>query len=285
MQLKEIRNLFHTKLQSLYDKMEIQSLFYLCLEKIEGKRRYDLMLNPDSTTVHIQKWETIIKELESEKPIQYVFKETEFYGLSFRVTEDVLIPRQETEELVEWIIDSVPTNQKKTRILDIGTGSGCIAISLAAHIEQAEVYAIDISEKALVVAKENAQKNKVDIRFMQTDILDTLDTFKSDIKFDVIVSNPPYVRELEKVEIRNNVLLYEPHLALFVSDANPLIFYEHISLLAKQLLDKEGQLYFEINQYLGKETMRLLEKQGFQNVELRKDLMQNDRMIRGVKGA
>jgi release factor glutamine methyltransferase len=201
--------------------------------------------------------------------------------LDFEVDENVLIPRQETEELVEWIV----TNSKIQRlqdckILDIGTGSGCIAISLAKNVPSAKVYAIDVSEKALNVARKNANLNQVEVTFIHQNILETEDLQAS---FDIIVSNPPYVRNLEKAEIKKNVLEHEPHLALFVDDYDALIFYRKIAELAQKNLKANGQLYFEINQYLGKEMVDLLESMGFVEVALRKDIYGNDRMIMATK--
>jgi release factor glutamine methyltransferase len=226
--------------------------------------------------------------LKKEKPLQYIVGETEFYGLPFLVNENTLIPRPETEELVELIIKSYnlqPTTYNP-KILDIGTGSGCIAISLAKNITNSQVFAIDVSEKALTTAKKNAEINEVTINFIQADILkvDDLENLsnsnsKLPSQYDVIVSNPPYVRNLEKSEIKPNVLEYEPHLALFVDDSDALLFYRKIAELAKKNLKENGKLYFEINQYLGKETVELLENLGFNDVVLKKDIYGNDRII------
>ena len=227
----------------------------------------------------VQKWEAIISELKTEKPIQYIIGETWFYDSKFYVNEHTLIPRPETEELVDWIVSKFPKTQnpKAITVLDIGTGTGCIPISIKKNIPQAEVFAIDVSEEALKVAKRNAIENKVEVHFILQNILDAE---KLESKFDVIVSNPPYVRNLEKEEIKKNVLEYEPHLALFVEDNDAMLFYRKIAQLAKESLTENGKLFFEINQYLGKETFELLEQLGFQNIELRKDIYSNDRMIK-----
>ena len=190
-----------------------------------------------------------------------------------------MIPRPETEELVNWIIEDVKHHSEKIKILDIGTGSGCIAISLAKNLKNAEVWALDISNKAIKIAQENALLNKVKIQFINENILKLNEL---NAEFDIIVSNPPYVRELEKIEIKNNVLDNEPHLALFVKDQNPLLFYDKICDFSKNNLTPNGTLFFEINQYLGKETMYLLEEKGFNNSELRKDIFNNDRMIKVI---
>jgi len=226
-------------------------------------------------------WNSILEPLKLEIPIQYLLGKTSFYGLDFEVNDDVLIPRPETEELVEWIIKGNSNTErfKDLKILDIGTGSGCIAISLAKNIPNAKVYAIDVSEKALATAKKNAVINQVDVAFITQNILETADLNQ---QFDIIVSNPPYVRNLEKQEIKKNVLNNEPHLALFVEDDDALIFYKKIAALAQKNLLENGQLFFEINQYLGKDMVALLEKTNFKNIELRKDIYGNDRMIRGT---
>jgi release factor glutamine methyltransferase len=191
----------------------------------------------------------------------------------------VLIPRPETEQLVDWIIQDVKLQKidKPIRILDIGTGSGCIAISLAKNLNNAEIWALDVSIDALEIAKKNALLNEVAIHFVEGDILN-LKNFN--FKFDIIVSNPPYVREKEKVEIHRNVLDYDPRVALFVKDDNPLLFYDAIADLTKNSLKKEGCLYLEINQYLGKESVDLLIKKGYKSIELKKDFLDNNRMIK-----
>ncbi|GAA6772919.1 peptide chain release factor N(5)-glutamine methyltransferase [Flavobacterium sp. CGRL2] len=256
--------------------------FYLILEEKHKLRQIDLALNHELTFEEndFVIWDELLKQLKKEVPIQYLLGKTNFYGLDFEVNENVLIPRPETEELVEWIINenSNPDKSKKTKILDIGTGSGCIAISLAKNLPNAEVYGIDVSKKAIETAKRNAVKNNVDVTFV---LLDILETEELRCNFDIIVSNPPYVRNLEKEEIKKNVLDYEPHLALFVEDNDALIFYKKIASLAQKRLFEKGKLYFEINQYLGKEMIELLENMDFKNVELRKDIYDNDRMIKG----
>ena len=278
--IKEYKAKFIAQLISIYDEMEAESFFYLILENQRQLRRIDLALNIDLqfSAEEILIWNAILEELKLEIPIQYILGTTHFYGLEFNVNENVLIPRPETEELVEWIISSAVNipKYKNIKILDIGTGSGCIAISLAKNIPNAQVSAIDISDKALATAKENANLNQVAVAFIQRNILETNNLEQ---QFDIIVSNPPYVRNLEKVEIKPNVLANEPHLALFVEDNDALIFYRKIAELAIKNLTPEGKLFFEINQYLGKETVELLENMHFKNIELRKDIYGNDRMI------
>jgi len=283
MLLKNYKTTFLQELSPFFDVQEIESFFYLVLESFHKIKRIDLALNPEMEMDAEQqlRWEGVLVELKKQKPIQYILGETEFYGLPFLVNENVLIPRPETEELVELIISKNLTIQqsKNLTILDIGTGSGCIPISLKKNLPNAKVYAIDVSEKALATAKKNAELNKVEINFILKNILETEDLEQ---QFDIIVSNPPYVRNLEKAEINPNVLEYEPHLALFVEDNDALLFYRKITELAKKNLKPEGQLYFEINQYLGKETVALVESYGFKSVKLVKDIYSNDRMISAV---
>lgn len=280
MKLKEYRNYFIEKLTPLYDSMEAESFFTITLEELKGWKRVDLALHPDAvlSSDEIAKWNGILALLEEQKPIQYILGKAHFYGLEFEVNENTLIPRPETEELVEWII-SENEHKGKTAILDIGTGSGCIAISLAKNLPDASVSAIDVSEQALVVAKRNANRNETNVSFIIQNIL-AAETLPQ--TFDIIVSNPPYVRNLEKVEIKENVLQYEPHLALFVEDNDALLFYRKIALLAKENLASNGKLYFEINQYLGIEMIEMLEDFGYRDIVLKKDIYGNDRMIRCV---
>lgn len=277
MKLREYRTYFIEKLTPLYDSMEAESFFAITLEELKGWRRSDLAMNPDAelSSEEIEKWNAVVTQLETQKPIQYIFGKAHFYGLEFEVNENTLIPRPETEELVEWIIgDSQYKGQ--INLLDIGTGSGCIAVSLAKNLTDASVSAIDVSEGALSTAKRNAEHNDAKVNFILQDIL-AAETLPQ--TYDVIVSNPPYVRNLEKEEIKENVLQYEPHLALFVDDNDALIFYRKIALLAKSQLSANGRLYFEINQYLGPETVQMLEDFGFTNFVLKKDIYGNDRMV------
>ena len=284
MKIKQYRTYFIEELAPFYDAYEAESFFYLILEDKHKLRQIDLALNHELVfeEADIEKWKILLTELKKEVPIQYLLGKTNFYGLDFEVNEHVLIPRPETEELVEWIIseNSKIERFKNLKILDIGTGSGCIAISLAKNIPNAKVFAIDVSEDALAMAKKNAKNNNVAVTFLLQSILET-DDLKQD--FDIIVSNPPYVRNLEKQEIKKNVLNYEPHLALFVQDNDALLFYRKIAELAQKNLVENGQLYFEINQYLGAEMNDLLRKLNFRNIELRKDIYDNDRMMRGLK--
>jgi release factor glutamine methyltransferase len=278
MNIKSLKTIFFTELQTIQEDSEIESFFFILTEFLHNLKRIDVSLHPDFEVSEsdLEKWNTIISELKNEKPIQYITGEAWFYGLRFEVNENTLIPRPETEELVEWIVDGLKIKGKGQRILDIGTGSGCIPIALKKEIPSAQVSAIDVSEKALELARKNAINNDVEINFTHQNILETESL---DEKYDVIVSNPPYVRNLEKQEIKKNVLDFEPHLALFVDDYDALLFYRKIAQLALKSLSPNGKLFFEINQYLGEETVELLTKLGFKNIELRKDFVGNDRMI------
>ena len=294
MLLKQYKTHFFDSLKNIQDEQEIESFFFILTEYLHNLKRVDLALNPnfELSDAEVEKWNTILADLQQEKPIQYITGEAWFYGLRFEVNENTLIPRPETEELVEWIIESQKSKVKsqKFEILDIGTGTGCIPISLKANLPHVNVSAIDVSEKALEVARRNAVSNKVEINFIQTNILEVEDlsqlqtpNFQLPTSFDIIVSNPPYVRNLEKEEIKKNVLDYEPHLALFVEDTDALLFYRKIAQLALKNLAPNGLLFFEINQYLGKETVELLKNLGLKNIELKKDIYGNDRMVKSTR--
>jgi release factor glutamine methyltransferase len=294
MTIKQYRAQFNKSIKHLYPTSEIDSFFFLILEEYIGFKRIDIVLKSDFyiDQESLNLMQVATKQLEQEIPIQYIIGKTEFFGLPFNINKEVLIPRPETEELVEQVIKEVSliktyntasneaTNEKQITILDIGTGSGCIAISLKKQLPGSKISAIDVSDKALRVAKKNAALNKVNINFIHLDILKTNNLDKL---YDVIVSNPPYVRELEKKEMKNNVLNNEPHLALFVDNKNPLLFYNKIAELANKFLTKNGQLHLEINQYLGKETIKLLAEKGFKNIQLKKDIFGNDRIITAFK--
>lgn len=283
MTLKEYRSFFTESLVAIYPKTEIEVFLYLLTEEYLGLKRIEFVIQPNYKIKKekIQLLNIALERLKKEEPIQYIIGSTEFFGHSFIVNKNTLIPRPETEELVAWVLSEIEKASlqqgKISTILDIGTGSGCIPISIAKEVKNTNLTAIDISEEALKTAQKNAENNKVHIQFTKANILTKA---KLDKQYDIIISNPPYVRNIEKKEIKNNVLQNEPHLALFVTDNNPLVFYEKIATLAKQHLTKKGILFFEINQYLGEETKQLLIQKGFKNVELRKDIFNNDRMIK-----
>lgn len=278
LKIKNYKTIFINQVAPFFDETEAESFFYIILENWHHLKRIDLALQPDleMSDIDLQKWNDIVIELKTQKPIQYILGETFFYDLRFQVDENTLIPRPETEELVALILASNKETNKKIKVLDIGTGSGCIAISLAKNLPNAQVFALDVSEKAIEIAQKNAKYNDVSITFLHQNILETDDLNQ---QFDIIVSNPPYVRNLEKSEINKNVLDYEPHLALFVEDNDALLFYKKIAQLAKKNLNQNGQLFFEINQYLAKETVELIKDLGFKNIKLHQDIYGNDRMI------
>lgn len=272
-----LSNSFAEELTSLYDELEAKSIMELCFSSLFGYSRIDLLLKKEEilTKEEGEKLNSVLEKLKEGVPLQYILGETEFYGLKFTVNEHVLIPRPETEELVEWIISS---EGEKTTILDIGTGSGCIPISLKKNLPESEVWAMDVSGKALEIAKINAVENDAVISFVEADIF-TQESI-GEIKFDVIVSNPPYVLKSVIEKLHKNVIDNEPHLALFVEDNDPLIFYKRIADFAKNNLTEGGELYFEINESFGKEMQELLREKGFKNVTLRKDLNNNDRIVK-----
>jgi release factor glutamine methyltransferase len=257
------------------DERESQTLLRFLIEDSLQINRIDFStysLNKEEMDLLNQS----LERLKKNEPLQYITGKAYFYGLEFEVSPAVLIPRPETEELVDWLIEN-HKNKNNLKILDIGTGSGCIAISLAKNLPNAEVSAIDISAEALNIARNNAILNHVKVDFINADIL-TLQIL--DQNYDVIVSNPPYVRELEKEQMQQNVLSNEPHIALFVANGNPLVFYDKIAELAKNHLTENGVLYFEINQYLGAETVDLLKTKGFNNIKVKKDIYDVDRMVK-----
>jgi release factor glutamine methyltransferase len=279
--LKSLRTFFNDELIGYYPDTEIESFFNLLSEDILNLKRIAISQNLYAVVSgkKYERFQKAIAKLKNYEPIQYILGNTEFYGIIFEVNPSVLIPRPETEELVSWIIDNCKDSQDIS-VLDIGTGSGCIAISLAKNLKHAKVYALDVSEDALKLAKLNADKNEVDIEFIEADILDC---DLGNIKFDVIVSNPPYVRELEKEAMSANVLNHEPPLALFVKDDDALLFYRKIAEISENILKPNGQLYLEINESLGEPTKELLANNSFNNIELKMDIFEKDRMIKAIK--
>ncbi len=260
---------------SNYDLPEREGLLRIILEETLGVSAITAMMHNDQEIPHEKTLElkAVCEQLARNIPIQYIYQKASFFGLDLYVDERVLIPRQETEELVDWILTTY-ARQENLRILDIGTGSGAIAIALKKHLPHAKVTAMDISGEALQVARTNAKRNKAVIELIQQDILQVGDLAAY---FDIIVSNPPYVPEQEKRQIHPNVLEHEPALALFVPDDNPLLFYDKIATIATHNLAPQGRLFFEINQYLGDPMCQMLQQKGFYT-ELRKDLNGNDRM-------
>lgn len=277
------------QLFGLYSENEIRNCWLLIMEELTGYTRTQILINKNSILSEEQneKMQTIATRLQQGEPIQYILGKTEFYSLPFELTKNVLIPRPETEELVDWVLKDNP--DFTGNLLDIATGSGCIATALAKHFTKATISAIDISEKALDVAKKNATNNAVNIDFKKMDILKgggekEMHYASNPTKacYDIIISNPPYICEQEKEYMHNNVLNYEPHLALFVPDNDALLFYKRITLFACKNLVSGGKLYFEINQRFGKEVVKLLEEAGFKAICLRKDISGKDRMIKAT---
>jgi release factor glutamine methyltransferase len=280
----KFRNHFINSLEGLYPIEELKSFFYLLAGKYLNLSRINIALQLNNELTHEEQssFYKAVDRLRNHEPIQYILGETEFFGMPITVNKQVLIPRPETEELVSWIIEDIDKNE--ATILDIGTGSGCIAISLAKKLNNAVVSAIDISTRAIEVAKKNTLINNVNIEFSRVDVLN----FEADLdlhhkwesKFDIIVSNPPYVRMQEKKLMKLNVIDHEPDIALFVEDDDPLLFYRKISQLSKQYLRHNGTLYLEINEYLGLEMEKMLNKAGFKHVVLKKDIFGKNRMIK-----
>lgn len=282
MKLSQLKINCTTQLQGMYDREEIHSFFYLLCDSFLNYRRFDVSMNHDRllSKPTMARFDSALARLQAQEPIQYILGCTEFYGLPFQVNKHTLIPRPETEELVDWILSHVQNQGAVLDILDIGTGSGCIAVALAKNLPRASISALDISHKAIALAKENAINNQVSVSFSDQDILDTKSLEK---KYDVIVSNPPYVRQQEKKAMHTNVLAYEPSNALFVSNEDPLLFYRKIAQLAKVSLKANGWLYFEINEYLSLEMESLLDEIGFMNIEIKNDFRAVPRMIKCQK--
>lgn len=286
--VKQVSANFSEQLKVLYDANEVNSLFMMVLENVVNISSAKIKAFPETeiSTPDSERITDILTRLATGEPIQYTLGYTEFYGLRFEVNPSVLIPRPETEELVDWAIKSwqlaVGSWMAPFNILDIGTGSGCIPISLKKNLPDAKVSAIDISAEALQTAKQNAWLNKVDVNFILDDILNP----KSEIlnsKSEIIISNPPYVTLEDKKLMHTNVTDFEPHTALFVPEDDPLIFYKAIADFASTRLEKGGLLFFEINEIYGKQIIELLNIKQFINIELRKDISGKDRMVKAIK--
>ena len=273
---KDILPFFQSELSGLFSSNELESMAFWCIHSLSSLNRSEYLLATNSplSPREINAYKKIIERLKTKEPLQYIIGECEFYGLSLKVSPSCLIPRPETEELVHWILQHNFTNA-----VDIGTGSGCIPISLAKH-SAAEITAFDISPEALLIAQKNAKQNQVKVNFIQHDIFKNIDIHKP---FDLIVSNPPYVLESEKVLMNKNVLDYEPHLALFVTDNDALRYYKRIIEFSKAHLQKDGLLFFEINEQKSDEIKDLLEKNGFEKVLIKKDMQGKNRMVKAVR--
>lgn len=283
MNILQAQNYLPEQIGNIYSRQEAKNITDWLLEDITGLEKSGRLTHKEKPLTAEQ--ESLLKkycsELQQHKPVQYVLGYTYFMKMRFSVNEHVLIPRPETEELADWIIQSTGHKNKQYHILDIGTGSGIIPVSIKKNLPAAEVFATDISADALSVARKNAATNNTDIHFSCTDILDEYQ-WNSFEAFDVIVSNPPYIRMSEKEGMDNNVLRYEPHLALFVNDDDPLLFYKKIIRFAKQHLNDGGYLFFEINEALGREAVQLLQENNFHEIMLRKDMQGKDRMVKAL---
>jgi len=282
MTYSELKLLWRSKLETIYDQDECDNLFYLTCYHIKQWGRSRVLFEKDNILAEEDEkaFSEILKPLLTHKPIQYIFGETEFYQLKFKVDEDVLIPRPETEELVDWIVKDY-MGKRNIKFLDIGTGSGCIAISLAKNMIHAQAYAMDISNQALTVAEINAQELNVELHLLKADILEMTDVVV-DEHFNLIFSNPPYILKEESAEMRQNVLAFEPHQALFVTNQDPLQFYKAITDFTILNLQKEGQLYFETHELYHEQVKQMLQEKGFVNVTTKKDLQNKPRFLRAT---
>jgi release factor glutamine methyltransferase len=278
MNLRELKSLFSKEMGKLYSAAEVQTILSYILIDAIGIPKLTILSQPDHKldTVQAEKAVSFLSDLKKGVPVQYLIGKAHFYGMMLKVTPDVLIPRQETEELADWIIKDTEKEQG-LRILDVCTGSGCIALALKKYRRDFAITAIDVSEKALKVAEENAKSLNLDITFKKANALTWGDEMK-DEEYDIIVSNPPYILSSDKDNVRKNVLMYEPHLALFVSDEKPLLFYESIGGYAKKM--RPVIVYFEINEDLGEEVMELMKKLGFKEITLKPDLNGKNRMLK-----
>ncbi len=271
-------------LQVVYEPREASNISNWVIEHITGFSGSQRILH--KCDILTKEQETFLdkatSELLKQKPVQYVLNEAYFYRMKWYVNEAVLIPRPETEELVDWIIQDIKLNRANASLLDIGTGSGCIAIAIKKNMPEANVYAMDVSKEALQIAAKNAELQQALVQFLEVNILDEK-SWEVLPALDYIISNPPYITQGEALDMNDNVIRYEPHLALFVPDDNPLLFYDAISTFGLQHLTHKGKLFFEINEVFGNEVVELLLKKGYRNIELRKDMQGKDRMIKAKK--
>jgi len=277
--------LYFSELNSVYSDTEIGILFEIFSKEYLGYSKIDLLINYNNelNELELLKFEYALKELILGKPYQYILGKAFFYGNEFLVSKDVLIPRPETEELIELTLNKIQKiKDKKLKILDIGTGSGCIAVTLAKYLKNADIYAIDFSSVAIEIAKKNAKMHNVDINFMCMDYLTESISKIYDGDFDIIISNPPYISSEEENVIDNQVKYFEPKMALFVSKEDSLVFYRKIAEDAELHLAKDGFLFLEINQKLGQETLKLFSEK-FTKAQLIKDISGNDRFVTVIR--
>lgn len=281
MLIKQVKDLYISTLSSIYDEREAVSIFYICAEDICSVSRRQLAVRDSIEDSDAEKLLAALEELKKSIPVQYVTGKVYFYGRMFNVDNRVLIPRGETEELVEWILCEHDDETKKN-VLDIGVGSGAICVSLSCERKNWRVEGVDVSSDAIQVAMSNAQNLSASVKFICMDILDE-EKWTQTGKYDIIVSNPPYVLESERDSMHSNVTLNEPSIALYVPDDKPLLFYSKIALYATTHLNEGGSLYFEINEAYGKQTVEMLKDMGYRDVSLRSDINGKDRMVRACK--
>jgi len=284
MTIRQITAELHLQLNGQYPETEIESFARILFRHYLGMTPAQVHLSLDSepSAVSVKQISEAINELKKYRPIQYILGKTEFYGLQLVLTPDVLIPRPETEELVDWMVKEYDRNAELS-MLDIGTGSGCIAVALAANFPNANVWAVDISEAALTVAKRNALKNRVTVNFLMEDVLKDGQMGFQPASLDTIVSNPPYVTPLEKKQLLPVVLEYEPHSALFTPGNHPLVFYEKIAALGMKCLKKKGKIFFEINELFPEEVEDILQQNHYSDIIKRKDINGKWRMVSAGK--
>jgi release factor glutamine methyltransferase len=275
---KALFNDFANQLNLGENKEEVQSIAFLVFENLFGLSRAQIMADKE-VNIPSEWLQEISRRLNSNEPVQYILGEASFFDRNFKVSPAVLIPRPETEELVQYVIDQAKQFKGPLRILDIGTGSGCIPITLSLELPGSEVIATDVSKEALKVAKQNNELLQANVKFIKHNIVrESLPV----TEVDIVVSNPPYISDEEKSGMKNNVLSYEPHLALFVEGDDPLIFYKKIARQAKKVLRKPGMLCVEINEHFGKETAAIFEQSGFSQVSIVRDLQGKERIISGI---
>jgi len=277
--LIQFRQEFYSQLEAIYPETEIAGIYGLLLEEYMGITRVEAALRAQEvlTGSELNLLQRALERLLKQEPIQYILGKTSFYGLSIKVNSATLIPRPETEELVSWILNDFEKTKNKIKAVDIGTGSGCIALALKKNLTQSEITAIDVSSEALEVVKQNAKELELPLDVLQLDIL------KNSLPIgdlDFMVSNPPYVCETEKLQMRSNVLEFEPSLALFVDDSDPLIFYRRILQVANKAVKERGSVYFEINERFSEETIKMAKEIGWHTIQVKKDIFGRDRMMR-----
>jgi release factor glutamine methyltransferase len=281
MTLNEARTVLTKELKNVYETDELRNIIELVIEHITNMSRAEQVKNkiPYLTCTQLEDLDAITERLKKNEPVQYVLGEAWFAGMKFKVNKNVLIPRPETEELVDWIVKkSQKSKVKSQNIIDIGTGSGCIPITLKKKLPESDVSAIDVCSEALFTATENAMELNAEVNFLLVDFLDE-EKWKELAQYDIIVSNPPYVKQSEINTMHERVKEFEPHLALFVSDNNPLLFYKKLSDFSMKHLKAGGKLFVEINEALGEAISNLFRSAGFVNVELKKDMQGKDRMV------